>query len=384
MLRSTNFALALIFGIPAFATLASGANAQKTKTHAGKAGITKSSFGKLKDGRSIDLYTLTNSHGMIAKITNFGAILTELHVPDKNGKMGDVVWGFDNLAAYEKGHPFFGATVGRVANRIAKGKFTLNGKAYKVAVNNGPNHLHGGLVGFDKRVWTATPLATSVGPKVKFHYVSKDGEEGYPGNLSVDVTYTLTNDNAVNIEYIATTDKDTIVNLTNHSYFNLAGDGEILGHIMQFASDKYTPVDDTSIPTGEIKSVKGTPFDFTTPMVIGKHIDEIPGNPGGYDHNMIIRAGRTRPAFAARVLEPISGRAMEMYTTEPGVQFYTGNYMDGSLTGKNGVVYQKQSAFCLEAQHYPDAVNHKNFQSVVLKPGQTYRQTTIYQFSLQK
>jgi aldose 1-epimerase len=353
---------------------------------AAKRGVTKKMFGKLKDGEVVTQYTLTNRNGMVAKIMTYGATLTELHVPDKNGKMGDVVLGFDNLAAYEKGHPFFGSTVGRVANRIAKGRFKLDGKTYKLAINNGPNTLHGGLKGFDKKVWKAAEVNSPAGPAVRFSLHSPDMDEGFPGDLDATVTYTLTDDNALRLDYTARTDKPTIVNLTNHSYFNLAGDGEVRDNIVQFNSDKYTPVDDTQIPTGEIRSVAGTPFDFRKPTAIGARIDDIPGNPGGYDHNMVVnrKGGGHSLVHFATVYDPATGRVMDMSTTEPGVQFYTANFLDGSLTGKHGVVYNKNFALCLEAQDYPDAINHPNFPSPILRPGQTYTQTTIYKFSARK
>jgi aldose 1-epimerase len=348
-----------------------------------KAKVEKKGFGKTSDEVSVELYTLTNTSGVTAKVTTYGAILTELHVPDRDGKMADVVLGFEDLKGYLAGHPYFGATVGRVANRIAKGKFTLDGKEYKLAVNNGPNALHGGLKGFDKAVWKAEPLDVADGAAVKFTYVSKDGEEGYPGTLTAAVTYTLTNANELNIDYVATTDKATPVNLTNHSYFNLAGpkSSDILGHELMLAADKYTPTDATLIPTGEIKPVKDTPLDFTKPTPIGERIDKLKGEPGGYDHNFVLNGEGKKLALAARVREPKSGRTMEMLTTEPGVQFYTGNFLDGKLKGKDGVVYKKHGGFCLEAQHFPDSVNHANFPTMILKPGQTYKQTTIYKFS---
>jgi aldose 1-epimerase len=347
---------------------------------AAERGVTVKTFGKLKDGQTVHLYTLTNKSGAVAKIMTYGATLTELHVPDRHGNLGDVVLGFDNLAAYEKGHPFFGSTVGRVANRIAKGAFTLDGKSYKLAVNNGPNTLHGGLKGFDKRVWKASELA---GAAVEFRYTSPDGEEGFPGAVKTTVRYTLTDDNALRIDYHATADKATPINLTNHSYFNLAGEDEVRDHVVQFNADSYTPVDSTMIPTGEVKSVAGTPFDFRKPTPIGQRIDDVGGNPGGYDHNIVVRRrspNRTLVKFAT-VFDPVSGRLMEVSTTQPGVQFYTGNFLDGSLTGKRGVVYNKRFGFCLEAQDFPNAVNEPKFPSSVLRPGETYRQTTIYKFS---
>ena len=351
-------------------------------------GVTFVSFGATEDGSPVELYTLTNAHGLKAKIMTYGGIVTELDVPDRDGKLGDVVLGFDDLKGYLAGHPYFGAIIGRVANRVAKGKFKLDGKEYTLAVNNGPNSLHGGKKGFDKVVWKVEPTVPKDGPGVKLTCVSKDGEEGYPGTLSATVVYTLTNDDALRIDYTATTDKATPVNLTNHSYFNLAGpaSGDILGHEIMIAADKYTPVDDTMIPTGEIKPVKGTPYDLTTPTKIGAHIDELKANPatkdpGGYDINYVLRGGDKSPALAVRVTEPITGRIMEVYTTEPGLQFYTGNFLDGTNKGKGGVVYKQHQAFCLEADHFPDSVNHPDFPSTILEPGKTYTQTTLYKFS---
>jgi len=346
-----------------------------------RAGLEQLSFGKTREGTPVDLYVLANAHGMKAKIMTYGAIITELHAPDRDGKLDDVVLGFDNLEDYLKGHPFFGAIAGRVANRIAKGRFTLDGKEYKLATNNGPNALHGGLKGFDKAVWQA--VVSTNGDAVKLTYVSKDGEEGYPGTLKAALTYQLTNENELKIHYEATTDKATPVNLSNHTYFDLEGAkaGDILGHELMIAADKYTPVDDTLIPTGEIKAVKGTPLDFTTPTPIGARIEQMKGNPSGYDHNFVLRGGGKSLALAVRAYEPKTGRVMEMYTTEPGVQFYTGNFLDGSQKGVGGVVYQKHHGFCLEAQHFPDSVNHPNFPSIILRPGETYRQTTVYKFS---
>jgi aldose 1-epimerase len=339
-------------------------------------------LGKLADGTPIELYTLTNSSGMTAKITTYGAIVTELHVPDRQGKTTDVVLGFDDLESYVKGHPFFGANAGRVANRIAKGRFTLHGKEYRLATNNGPNHLHGGLKGFDKKVWKAEPLESD--NAVRFHYRSPDGEEGYPGNLDATVTYTLTKDNALQIDFRAKTDQATPVNLAHHSYFNLSGpsSGNILDHEMMIAADRYTPTDEGLIPTGKIEAVKGTALDFTTPTPIGKRIEQLKNVPGGgYDHNFVLRGGEGKgPHLAARVRDPKSGRILEVWTTEPGVQLYTGNFLDGKVKGKGGVVYNKHQGFCLEAQHFPDAVNHPNFPSVILQPGAEYSQRTSYKF----
>ncbi len=358
-------------------------------------GISKMPWGQTKEGKPVELFTLTNAKGMIVKITNYGGTVTEIHVPDRAGKFDDVVLGFDNLDDYLKGHPFFGCITGRYANRIAKGKFTLDGKEYTLATNNGPNHLHGGKVGFDKKVWQASTFEErSLSPRfatdrnlashgVLLRYRSPDGEEGYPGNLDCDVRYVLTDQNELRISYTAKTDKPTVVNLTNHTYFNLAGPkaGDVLGHEMQFFADRYTPVDDTLIPTGEIKPVAGTPFDFSKPMTIGSRIDQLMGDPRGYDHNMIFAKGGKELALGVRVYEPKSGRVMEMLTTEPAVQFYTGNFLDGSAKGKGGVVYQKHHGFCLEAQHYPDSPNQPKFPSVILRPGETYKQTTVYRFS---
>jgi aldose 1-epimerase len=363
-----------------------GANASQAQPI--RPGVEKVAFGKTDAGEAVDLYVLTNSRGMKAKVMTYGALLTELHVPDKNGKFDDVVLGFDDLKGYLGGHPYFGATVGRVANRIAKGKFTLDGKEYQLAANNGPNALHGGKKGFDKMVWKAK-VPDAAQPVVEFSYVSPDGEEGYPGELKVKVTYSLTPDNAVSIQYEATTNKATPVNLSNHSYFNLAGgrSGEtILDHELQLWADRYTPVDDTLIPTGELKSVAGTPFDFTKPHKIGERMKETKGNPVGYDHNFVLakEIDGKQVGWSARAVEKKTGRVMEMYTTEPGVQFYTANFMDGKLKGKGGVAYPQYGAFCLEAQHFPDSVNQPKFPSVILRPGETYRQTTSYKFSIEK
>ncbi len=347
-----------------------------------KSSVKKEAFGKTEDGLAVERYTLTNAVGSTAKIITYGALLTELNVPDRDGKLGDVVLGFDNLKDYLAEHPYFGATVGRVANRIAKGTFTLEGKTYKLAINNPPNTLHGGQKGFDKVVWKAEPKATPDGPSLELSYVSKDGEEGYPGTLTAHVTYTLTNDNALRIDYTATTDKATPVNLTNHSYFNLAGTktGDILDHELTVFATKYTPTDETLIPTGEIKPVQDTPFDFTKPRRIGERIDRLKGEPGGYDLNYVLTKDKKEPTLAARVSEPKSGRVMEVLTTEPGIQLYSGNFLDGKLKGRGDVVYKKHWGFCLEAQHFPDAVHHERFPTMILKPGETYKQTTIYAF----
>jgi aldose 1-epimerase len=339
-------------------------------------------FGHMPDGAPVKIYTLKNQNGVMVRITEYGAILTEIHAPDRRGNDGDVVLGFDSLDRYLKGHPFFGAIAGRVANRIAHGTFTLEGTQYTLARNNGPNHLHGGLKGFDKKVWKSKPLpATDHEVGVELSCFSADGEEGYPGNLNVKATYTLTDKNELRIDYQATTDKATPVNLTNHSYFNLAGSGDILGHELYLAADRYTPTDEGLIPTGEIKSVKGTPLDFTTPTSLGARFTQTGLKPAGYDHNFVLNSGGKSLALAARVYEPGSGRVMEVLTTEPGVQLYTANGLDGSVTGVGGVVYPRHGGFCLETQHYPDAINKPNFPSVLLRPGETFKSTTIYKFS---
>ena len=347
-----------------------------------KATVLQSSFGKLPSGKPVYLFTLKNANGFIAKVTNYGAIITELHVPDRKGRLGDVVLGFDNLKQYLEGNPaYFGCTTGRVANRTAKGRFTLEGKAYKLAVNNGPNALHGGIKGFDKVLWKATPLK---GATVRFDYTSADGEEGFPGKLAVTVVMKLTDANELVIDYTAATTKATPLNLTNHTYFNLAGQGDIKNHKLTIGADFYTPVDATQIPTGEICSVKDTPLDFTKPVAIGKRFAALGGKPIGYDHNFVLRGDSTNsglPAFCARAVDPKSGRVMEVFTTEPGVQLYTGNWLDGSLTGKGGIVYEQHAGFCLETQHFPNSINTPYFPDTILRPRQTYGQVTIHRFS---
>jgi aldose 1-epimerase len=349
-----------------------------------QATVTKAPFGTA-DGQSVDLYTLRNVHGVEARITNYGGILVSLKVPDRNGKFADVVLGFNDLDSYLKGHPYFGALIGRYGNRIAKGRFTLNGVEYKLAVNNGENTLHGGLKGFDKVVWTGKEMKTKAGPAVVLTYLSKDGEEGYPGNLNVRVVYTLTNNNELKIEYSATTDKDTVTNLTHHSYFNLAGEGngDILNHLVTINANRFLPTDAGSIPTGELRKVTGTPFDFLTAHAIGERInqdDEQLKLGNGYDHTWIINGRPGTLRLAATAYETTSGRTMQVWTTEPGVQFYTGNFLDGTLTGKSGKIYQRRFGFCFETQHYPDSPNHPAFPTTTLKKGATYRSTTIYRF----
>lgn len=358
-----------------------GARSQAPREKTGEATVEKSNFGTLEDGTVIEAFTLRNVRGAMVKVITYGGTLTELWVPDKNGKLGDVVFGFDGLKGYLGSHPYFGSTVGRYANRIAKGKFTLDGKEYTLAINNGPNSLHGGKIGFDRRVWKAEPLREPHAAAVRFTYLSPDGEENYPGNLSVSVTYTLTDENALKLDYSAKTDKATPVNLTNHSYFNLAGSGgDILGYVLYLNADWFTPVDATLIPTGEIRSVKGTPLDFTKPTPIGAHIAEIK-DIGGYDHNFVINGEPGKLRLAARVSEPTSGRQMEVWTTEPGVQFYSSIGLDGTIVGKGGITYKKYGALCLETQHYPDSPNHPNFPSTILRPGESFHSETIYKFS---
>ena len=350
----------------------------------GKAGVEVKEFGKMPDGTAVKIFTLTNSSGMTVKITELGGIVTELHAPDKAGKFDDVVLGFDNLDGYLKEHPYFGCITGRVCNRIANGSFTLEGKEYTLAKNNNnKHHLHGGVKGFDKVVWKGEIAKTPGGSAVKFHYHSPDGEEGYPGNLNCDVTYSLTEIDELKIDYVATTDKPTPINLTNHSYFNLLGTkgGQIYDHELMIPAETYTPTDDALIPTGKIESVTGTPFDFTKPTPVGKHIKEIKSDPVGYDLNYPLNNPNKKLILAARVTEPTTGRVMEVYTTEPAVQLYTGNFLDGKLTGKGGTVYKQHTAICLETQHYPDALHHKDFPSIILKPGAKYKTTTIYRFS---
>jgi aldose 1-epimerase len=348
--------------------------------------VTKTNFGKTSTGENVDLYTLRNVHGVEAKITNYGGIVVSLKVPDRNGKFDDVVLGFKDFEGYMNNGPYFGAIIGRYGNRIAKGRFTLNGVEYKLAVNNGENHLHGGIKGFDKVVWTGSETKTKAGPAVVLTYLSKDGEEGYPGNLQVRVVYTLTNNDELKIDYSATTDKDTVTNLTHHSYFNLAGEGngDILNHLLTINANRFVPTDAGSIPTGELRSVAGTPFDFLKATAIGARInqdDEQLKLGNGYDHTYVINGRPGTLRLAATAFEPTSGRVMQVWTTEPGVQFYTGNFLDGTLTGKSGKVYQRRFGFCLETQHFPDSPNHPSFPTTTLKKGATYKSTTIYKFS---
>jgi len=349
-----------------------------------KARIEKHPFGKLADGTVVDLYTLTNKNGLQAQITNYGGAVVALKTPDRRSQLRDIVLGYDEPMGYVQDSSFIGALIGRYANRIARGKFSLAGVEYQLAQNNGVNHLHGGPRGFYKVVWQAHELRRADGVALQLSYFSKDGEEGYPGNLSVTVTYILTDANELRIEYAATTDKETIVNLTGHSYFNLrgAGSGNILQHVLRINADRFTPVDETQIPTGELKKVKGTPFDFTRPTAIGSRIDQADEQlrlGKGYDHNFVLNKRGKELSLAAEVYEPVSGRAMQMWTTEPGVQFYSGNFLD-NVRGKAGKVYHQRDGFCLEAQHFPDSPNRPSFPSSVLKPNERYTQTTVYKF----
>ena len=353
------------------------------------ASITLQSFGRTTDGTPVELYTLKNANGLQADITNYGGIVVRLLTPDRLGNLGDIVLGYNSVDDYIAETPYFGALIGRYGNRIAGGTFTLNGKTYTLATNNDPGdipcHLHGGIRGFDKVVWSAEPSIVDGEATLTLHYLSVDGEEGYPGNLKVKVTYTLTNDNALRIDYDATTDKATPVNLTNHSYFNLKGegDGDILGHVLMFTADRYTPVNIGLIPTGQLAPVAGTAFDFTTPHAIGERVDwenEQLTFGGGYDHNWVLNNQDGSMALAATAYEPVSGRTLEVHTTEPGLQFYCGNFLDGTLTGKSGRPYNFRNGFCLETQHYPDSPNQPFFPTTVLQPGDTYQTTTIYRF----
>ena len=338
-------------------------------------------FGRLPDGTAVDIYTLRNASGLEARIMTYGAILVSLKVPDRNGVPADVNLGFDDLEGYLGTHPYFGAIIGRYGNRIAKARFTLDGVEYKLAANNNGNTLHGGIRGFDKVVWTAEPVESGPGTGVKLTYLSRDMEEGFPGNLSVTVVYTLTDANELEIRYEATTDKKTPVNLTNHAYWNLKGEGQgdVLGHRLQIEADRITAVDSAAnlIPTGEIIPVAGTPFDFTSPHAIGERIAKVEG---GYDHNFVLRSGGGPLALAARVEEPESGRVLEIWTDQPGIQLYTGNFLDGTVAGKGGHAYGKHFAFCLETQHFPDSPNHPNFPTTILEPGQVFRSVTVHKF----
>lgn len=356
----------------------------QTKPAKHHAGVQQSRLG-IREGRPVNLYKLTNAHGVVVEAMNYGGIIMSIRVPDKSGKFADIVLGHETMEGYIPNPTYFGAIVGRYANRIANGTFQLDGKTYNLPKNDGPNTLHGGMTRtFDKVVWDAEPLKGAMG--VAFSYLSKDGEEGFPGNLKTTVTYTLNNDNELIIEYEATTDKPTPINVSQHSYFNLKGEGngDILDHEIMINADKFTPVDKNLIPTGELRAVKGTPFDFTTPTKIGARIEDnyeqlVLGH--GYDHNFVINRSEPGMVLAARVTEPTTGRVLEVSTTQPGVQFYTGNFLDGTITGKHGHVYKRRYGFCLETQHFPDSPNHPDFPNTILRPGETFHEKTIFKFS---
>lgn len=378
----------MVLAVASVAACMTGCAAQAAKGQSMK--INQSPFGTTPDGQKVELYTLANSRGAVAKITNYGATLTELHMPDRNGNLADVVLGFDTLEGYlGEDNPFFGTNAGRVANRIAKGRFVLDGRHYTLATNNETNHLHGGVKGFDKVVWTAEPQATSKGPGLKLTYRSRDGEEGYPGNLETTIVYTLTNDNELLVEMSAVTDAPTIVNIAHHTYWNLGGhkSGDVLGHTLKLHADRYTPADDTLIPTGEIAAVKGSPFDFTAPKPLGKDIaafkvESQKQTGGGYDVNFVLNDASPKLHPCAVLTDPKSGRTMEILTTDPGVQLYTGNWMEG-IKGKAGAVYNQHHGVCLETQKFPDAINHPNFPSIVLRPGQVYKHAMVHRFTAQ-
>lgn len=344
-----------------------------------KKGIEELEWGE-RDGKNVYLYTLTNKHGMQVKITNYGGIVTAWMAPDKNGNWSSIVLGFDSLQRYTPAVPFFGALIGRYGNRIAKGQFTLDGTTYKLATNNGPNHLHGGSKGFDKKVWDVSPINENK-PSLTLHYLSKDGEEGYPGNLDVTVKYTLTDKDELEIEYQATTNKATPINLTNHSYFNLTGDvrNPILDHTLWIDADSYTPIDNTSIPTGEIKPVKGTPFDFTSPHRVGGQIDSVRN---GYDHNFVLNKKANAFKHVATLSDPLSGRKLEVFTTEPGLQFYSGNFLNPSLKTSSGQPINRRTGLCLETQHFPNSPNQPNFPNTILRPGKKFHSVTKYKLSV--
>lgn len=356
----------------------------QTKSAKRSSGVQQKEFGT-HEGRPVNLYTLKNAHGVEIQAMNYGGIILSIRVPDRKGEFADIVLGHDKLEGYVPNKPYLGAIVGRYANRIANGTFTVEGKTYTLPKNDGPNTLHGGTTRtFDKVVWDAEPLKGKNG--VTFSYLSKDGEEGFPGNLKMKVTYTLTDNNELVIDYEATTDKATPINVSQHSYFNLKGEGngDILDHEVMINADRFTPVDKNLIPTGELQPVKGTPMDFTTPTKIGARIDDNYEQlqlGHGYDHNFVINRKGPGMVLAARVSEPTTGRVLEVSTTQPGVQFYTGNFLDGSVTGKEGHVYNRRYGLCLETQHFPDSPNHPKFPSTILKPGETFHQKTVFKFS---
>jgi aldose 1-epimerase len=368
------------------------AGALDLRAAAGGATVNRSSFGRMPDGTAVDLYTLANPHGIEIRAITYGAVIVSVRTPDRGGRFADIVLGFDAFDDYLTKSRYFGAVVGRYGNRIAKGRFTLDGRTFQLATNNGVNHLHGGVRGFDKVVWKGEPFERNGEVGVALTYTSRDGEEGYPGTLTAKVTYTLTPNDELMVQYEASADKATPVNLTNHSYFNLAGNGDILAHQLTLEADRFTPVDETLIPTGEIAPVEGTPFDFRKQTAIGARINgdhEQLRRGNGYDHNYVLNQGG-RPAgdqslrHFARVVEPSSGRTLDVATTEPGVQFYSGNFLDGSAIGKGGHVYGRRTGFCLETQHFPDSPNHPNFPSTILRPGGKYSSKTVFMFGTVK
>jgi aldose 1-epimerase len=366
---------ALLRGLPAFAGNTPGGI---------EPGVVETHFGALESGEEVTLYTLTNARGMLVSVMSWGATIVSIKVPDRNGRFADVVLGFDSLSEYHRSQPYLGATIGRFGNRIGKARFTLDGKEYRLVANEGENQLHGGSRGFDKRLWTARRVASPAGATAEFDYVSEEGEEGYPGTLRASVTYTLSDADELRLDYRATTDRPTVVNLTNHSYFNLRGEGDVLGYRVLIKGERYTVIDSQLIPTGELRSVKGTPFDFTTPHTIGERINT--RDPQlefgkGYDHNFVLNGPSGELRFAAWVNDPRSGRTMEVLTTQPGLQFYTGNMLSGSVTGRGGRVYGRHAGFCMEAQHFPDSPNQPGFASTTLRPGERYEATTVYRFS---
>ena len=363
-------------------------NQARGTASAQKGSVSKASFGTTPDGQAVDVYTLRGAGGMEVRAITFGGIITSIRVPDRRGNLADVALGFNELTPYLRNPPYFGAIIGRYGNRIAKGRFTLGGRTYTLAVNNAPNHLHGGIKGFDKVLWNAMPADGPEGVSVTLTRTSPDGEEGYPGNLQVTVRYVLTDTNELRIDYRATTDKATPVNLTQHSYFNLAADGgDVLGHELVLHADRYTPVDETLIPTGALAAVEGTPFDFRTPAAIGARIDADHvqlKNGKGYDHNWVLTRTGAGLEPAAAVFEPKTGRTLQVATTEPGIQFYSGNFLDGTISGKEGRVYARRTGFCLETQHFPDSPHHPNFPTTILKPGETYASKTVFTFGVKK
>jgi aldose 1-epimerase len=342
-------------------------------------------FGTAADGRAVELYTLSNPNGVRARIATYGATLVSLEVPDRHGAHADIVLGFDSLEPYLTEHPYIGSVIGRYANRIRSGRFRLNGTLHELPCNDGTNHLHGGPLGFHKVIWNAHAAASPDDTQLTLTYRSISGEQGYPGNLNVELRYALTHRNELSLDYTATTDAPTIVNLTHHAYFNLAGTGTILDHQLQLFADSFLPVDETLIPLGQVRSVKGTPFDFTTPFAIGTRInapDEQLMTAGGYDHNWVLKKNAADCALAGEVYEPVTGRTMTVHTTQPGVQIYSGNFLDGSVRGKGRVAYPKHAGFCFETQHFPDSPNHVSFPSTVLEPGSTLRERTLYRFGV--